>query len=344
MLKTAVVILNWNGKRHMEEFLGKVIRNTEKEGTRVIVADNGSTDGSVEWLKAEHPETRLILLDRNYGFTGGYNRALDQIDAEYYLLLNSDVETGKGWLEPMQEFMDTHPECAAAMPKVKSYHEKGRFEYAGASGGYIDMFGYPFCRGRILSRIENDNGQYDDIAEVFWASGVSLMVRADAYRQAGGLDEIFFAHMEEIDLCWRLKHLGYKIMAVPQSVIYHVGGGTLPNNSPQKLYLNYRNNLLMMYKNMPRAERHILLLIRKILDGASAAVYLLQGKVSFFKAVFRAHRDYYKLKHKVVRFDRQTSRYNRHGIYRGSIVLQFFLHKGKFEFSKIRHFRNTAKR
>lgn len=328
--------MNWNGKHYLEKFLDNVKAYTENEDTRVIIADNGSTDGSCEWLEQNHPDTRIIRLDRNYGFTGGYNRAIAQIDAPYCILLNSDVEVTKDWIKPMLHYMETHPECAATMPKVLSYGKREDFEYAGACGGYIDMFGYPFCRGRILSKIETDKGQYDSVREIFWASGVALMIRTSLYKELGGLDEAFFAHMEEIDLCWRIKHLGYSIAVIPSSVIYHVGGGTLPNNSPRKLYLNYRNNLLMMYKNLPPSERHIILFVRKVLDGMSAMVYLIQGNAAFFGSVLKAHRDYYRMKSKVTR-TKTTARYNRKGIYRGSIVFKFFAGRQSLRFDQIKN-------
>ena len=334
MKKTAVVILNWNGKKYLEMFFRTIVERTEKPGIEVIVADNGSTDDSVDWLKENFPSTRLILFDRNYGYTGGYNKALAQIEADYYVLLNSDVEVEDRWIDPLIDYLDAHPECAAAMPKVRSYYNRDDFEYAGACGGYIDMFGYPFCRGRILSSIEKDEGQYDSVQEVFWASGVALTIRAEVYHRLGGLDDNFFAHMEEIDLCWRIKLEGYTLVVVPDAVIYHVGGGTLPNNSPRKLYLNFRNNLLMMYKNLPTFNRHIILFIRKVLDGGSALVYLLTGNFGFFKAVFQAHMDYYKIRRKLV-VAKNKPKYNKAGIYKGSIVFRFFLSRCRLKFSQL---------
>lgn len=334
MIRIAIVILNWNGKKYLEQFLHKVKDRSKVPGTEIIVADNGSTDGSVEWLEQKHSDIKIIKFNSNHGFTGGYNKALKLIEAEYYVLLNSDAEVSDGWLEPMFRYMEEHHECAACMPKVKSYSNKSDFEYAGASGGYIDIFGYPFCRGRILSYIEKDSGQYDTPREVFWASGVALMIRSEIFHAVGGFDEIFFAHMEEIDLCWRIKHAGHTIMVIPQSEIYHVGGGTLPNNSPRKLYLNYRNNLLMLYKNLPDMNRHLILFIRKMLDGMSAIIYLFQGRYEFFKSVVKAHCDYYKLK-KAVSKTRTTPRYNNRGIYRGSIVLKFFMKDQKLRFDQI---------
>ncbi|MDR1129512.1 MAG: glycosyltransferase family 2 protein, partial [Prevotellaceae bacterium] len=249
--KTAIVILNWNGKHFLEKFLGKVfdsISDSDMQNTKIIVADNASTDDSVEWVNAACPRAELILLDKNYGFADGYNKALKQVDAEYYVLLNSDIEVTDGWLSPLTEYMDSNPTVAACAPKLRAFNNPEFFEYAGAGGGFIDKYGYIFCRGRILDSIEKDNGQYDNVMHVFWATGAALMVRAALFHRAGGLDGEFFAHMEEIDLCWRLQLMGYKISNVPESVVYHVGGGALPNNSPRKLYLNYRNNLMMMAK------------------------------------------------------------------------------------------------
>lgn len=335
--KTATVILNWNGKKYLEMFLGTLKSYTDSRISEIIIADNGSTDGSVEWMETMHPEIRVIKLDRNYGFTGGYNRALAQIDAEYFILLNSDVEVTPEWLEHMLDFMESHHECAAVMPKVKSYTDRNRFEYAGACGGFIDILGYPFCRGRILSNIEYDHGQYDNAREVFWASGVCLMIRSELYRSAGGLEESFFAHMEEIDLCWRLRNMGYSICIVPESVIYHVGGGTLPNNSPHKLYLNYRNNLLMMYRNLPAGKKGFIIFIRKCLDGLSALVYLIQGHRDFFDSVIKAHRDYGKMKNSMSILPVHAEKESRHRcMYRGSVVLHFFLKRCRLRFDDIK--------
>ena len=321
-MKTAVVILNWNGKDFLEKFLPGLILSasgTDREGeTEVIVADNASTDGSMEMMESRFPGIKTIRFDRNYGFTGGYNRALFQIDAEYFVLINSDIDVPADWLEPLVEWMDAHPECGICSPKLHAYDRRDMFEYAGAAGGYIDKFGYPFCRGRILKTVEKDTGQYDEPADVFWATGACLMIRASLYRKLRGLDERFFAHMEEIDLCWRAQLEGYKVTVVPYSTVYHIGGGTLPNNSPWKLYLNYRNNLLMLSNNLAytyalekiktqestpdaaasygisKASRTIF--TRMILDGCSAAVYLATFRFSYFKAVIKAHRDFRKLK------------------------------------------------
>ena len=299
-MKTAVVILNWNTKDFLEKFLPPLIESTEGLDAEVIVADSASTDASMEMMSEKFPKIRQIRLEKNYGFTGGYNRALALVDAEYYVLINSDIEVPKNWLSPLVEWMDTHPECGACGPKLHSWYDRDMFEYAGAAGGYLDRYGYPFCRGRVMSKIEKDTGQYDTPANVLWVSGACLMVRSSLWNSLGGLDDRFFAHMEEIDLCWRIQLSGFKVTVVPSSVVYHIGGGTLPKKSPYKLFLNYRNNLLMLENNLPktigrkRARRRIL--TRMILDGMSGIVYLITGKWESFKAVVKAHREYRKLR------------------------------------------------
>lgn len=328
--KVAVVILNWNGEHFLQRFLPILIDNTQVEGVEIVVADNGSTDGSLEILK-RFQSVRTILFDKNYGYTGGYNRALSQVEAQYYVLLNSDIEAPKGWLEPMIEFMDTNPNVAACAPKLLDYNRRQYFEYAGAAGGFIDLFGYPFCRGRILSEIEPDNGHYNNNIPIFWASGACMMVRSSCFWEAGGFDDDFFAHMEEIDLCWRIQNLGYAIFSVPSSVVYHVGGGTLPNNNPFKLYLNYRNNLLMLHKNLSLRALCVIIPIRVSLDLLSAFVYLINGKVSFMRSVFKAHRYYFSNLKKQNR-KRKLLKTRKNAIrYRGLILVDFFiLHRRKF--------------
>lgn len=331
MSKTAVVILNWNGKGFLEKFLPSVVEFSV--GADVWVADNGSTDGSIDFLREQFPTVNLLCFDRNYGFAGGYNKALEAIDAEYFVLLNSDVEVTADWLEPLTNYMDANPDVAACAPKLLAYSNKADFEYAGASGGFIDKFGYPFCRGRILGSIERDNGQYDDTRDVFWATGACLFVRSKLYAEAGGLDSDFFAHMEEIDLCWRLKNMGYRIAIVPQSVVYHVGGGTLPNNNPRKLFLNYRNNLFMLYKNLPDKGFHRTLIIRMILDGLSTGLYLTKLQFGFFGAVLRAHTAFYKaigilrIKREALQLSRKTEKHDE--CYNGSIVIDYYLRNKK---------------
>lgn len=299
-MKAAVVILNWNTKGFLEKFLPPLIESTEGLDAEVIVADSASTDGSMEMMSERFPEIRQIRLDGNYGFTGGYNRALAMVEADYYVLINSDIEVPKNWLFPLIDWMDTHPECGACGPKLRSWHNRDMFEYAGAAGGFIDRYGYPFCRGRVMNKIEKDTGQYDFPANVLWVSGACLMVRSSLWKRLGGLDGRFFAHMEEIDLCWRIQLEGFKVTVVPSSTVYHIGGGTLPKESPYKLFLNYRNNLLMLENNLPRtigrkkAMRRIR--TRMILDGLSGLIYLLTGKLESFKAVIKAHREYRNLR------------------------------------------------
>lgn len=301
-MKTAVVILNWNTRDYLERFLPALLASCEGRDARVIVADNASTDGSLELLSTAFPQVRQIPLDRNYGFTGGYNRALAQIEADYYVLLNSDIEVSPDWLGPLEDWMDSHPECGACGPKLHSFLDKDSFEYAGAAGGYVDRFGYPFCRGRVLKRVEKDKGQYDEPAGVLWVSGACLMTRSRLWKDTGGLDDRFFAHMEEIDYCWRLNLRGYSVNVVPQSVVYHLGGGTLPQNSPWKLQLNYRNNLLLLENNLAGTvggcRACLRITFRKILDCVSAGIYLLTGRKEYFNAVLKAHREYRELKKK----------------------------------------------
>lgn len=320
-MPVAVVILNWNGRHFLEKFVPVIMERTRvafqksalgstseyPDTAAIFVADNGSTDGSVEWIEWAYPhqEVRVIKFDKNYGFTGGYNRAFAEIEKmggafKYYLLLNSDVEVTEGWLEKMVSFMDKHPKAGICSPKVLWYDHPDRFEHAGACGGMLDRFYFPYCRGRVLSNVEQDHGQYDTPSEVFWASGTSFMIRSRIWQKLGGLDESFFAHMEEIDLCWRAKMQGWQVWVVPHSSIYHVGGGTLPNNSPRKLYLNFRNNLLMMYKNLPSRSRGRIIFSRMCIDGAIACIYLLTGKWSFFKSVINAHSDFGKMKKSMV--------------------------------------------
>lgn len=294
MVKTAVVILNWNGIRYLKMFLAQVIENTASDETAIYVADNGSTDGSPDWIASSHRDVRLIRLDKNYGFAGGYNLALKQIDARYYVLLNSDIEVTGGWLQPLVRHMDSNPDVASCQPKVLSYKRKDHFEYAGAAGGFIDRLGYPLCRGRILYEVEKDTGQYDSQADVFWSTGACMIVRSDAWAKCGGFDADFFAHMEEIDLCWRFHRLGYRVSYLPQSVIYHVGGGALPYNSPFKTFLNFRNSLFLLYKNLPDEKLSQTLLVRKMLDAVAALFFLFKGQFRSAWSVFKAHIDYYR--------------------------------------------------
>ena len=276
----------------LRRYLPSVVAHTT--GAKIIVADNGSTDDSLEVLRKEFPNVKTIVLDKNYGFAEGYNRAIEQVDSEYVVLLNSDVETPEGWLAPLLDYMETHPEIAAVQPKIRSWRQRDYFEHAGAAGGYVNRLGYPYCRGRVLWHVEQDKGQYDTIAEVDWTSGACMCVRTKVYKECGGLDASFFAHMEEIDLCWRMRNAGWKLACIPQSTVYHLGGGSLSYESPRKTYLNHRNNLLMIRKNM----RHPggVLFVRFFLDYAAALMYLMQGRWEACKAVFAARRDFHRMK------------------------------------------------
>lgn len=290
MKQTAVVILNYNGAGMLRRFLPSVIKYSPEAS--IYVTDNGSSDESCDVVRNEFPAVKLMVLDHNYGFAEGYNRALAQVDEEYAVLLNSDVEVTRGWLSPMTQFLDSNPEVAACQPKLLSFKQKDFFEYAGAAGGFIDKWGYTFCRGRIFNTVERDSGQYDDTTDVFWATGAALMIRNEVYKNNGGLDGRFFAHMEEIDLCWRLRSRGYRIACVPQSHVYHVGGATLKKENPQKTYLNFRNNLLMIYKNAPDCQLKKIMLFRKVFDNVAALKFLASGDYAAFKAVRKARRDF----------------------------------------------------
>lgn len=290
MKQTAVVILNYNGAGMLRRFLPSVIKYSPEAS--IYVADNGSSDESCDVVRNEFPAVKLMVLDHNYGFAEGYNRALAQVDEEYAVLLNSDVEVTRGWLSPMTQFLDSNPKVAACQPKLLSFKQKDFFEYAGAAGGFIDKWGYTFCRGRIFNTVERDSGQYDDTTDVFWATGAALMIRNEVYKNNGGLDGRFFAHMEEIDLCWRLRSRGYRIACVPQSHVYHVGGATLKKENPQKTYLNFRNNLLMIYKNAPDCQLKKIMLFRKVFDNVAALKFLASGDYAAFKAVRKARRDF----------------------------------------------------
>ena len=293
-MKVAVVILNYNGAEMLGRFLPSVIKFSPE--AEIVVADNASTDDSVALLAAGFPSVRVVKLDRNYGFADGYNKALEQVDAEYYLLLNSDVEVTQGWLAPLLSFMENNPKAVACQPKILAYNNNTHFEYAGAAGGFVDRYGYPYCRGRLFDTIEEDKGQYDDVCRVFWATGAAMMVRSGAFRGAGGFDGRFFAHMEEVDLCWRMLARGGEIYAVPGSKVYHVGGATLNKSNPRKTFLNFRNNLLMLYKNLPAAELRGVLRVRAVLDYVAALKFLLTGAWGDFKAVIRARREYIRMR------------------------------------------------
>lgn len=329
MIKTAVVILNWNGLEFLRMFLADVIKHSSGDDTRVWVADNGSTDGSAEWVADNFRNAGLLRLDSNFGFAGGYNRALEKIDARYYVLLNSDVGVTEGWLSPLVSYMDNNGETAACQPRILSWHNPGSFEYAGAAGGFIDRYGFTFCRGRIFDNVEKDSGQYDSRTDVFWVSGACMIIRAEAFRGCGGFDDDFFAHMEEVDLCWRLGYEGYRFACIPDSVVYHVGGGTLPYDSAQKTYLNFRNNLFLLYKNLPEKNFHRVLFVRKLFDGVAALVFALKGKFKSTIAVLRAHISYYKsigaLRRKREETKRRRVRQSVEPVMNKSIVFEFYI-------------------
>ena len=296
MKKVSVVILNWNGAAVLRSFLPSVVSCSTGDNVEVCVADNGSTDDSVAWVRENFPTVRLVLLPQNYGFAEGYNQALAQIDAEYVVLLNSDVEVTPHWLEPMVTYLDAHPEVAGCQPKLLSQKRKTEFEYAGGAGGYMDKYGYPFCRGRIFGDVEQDRGQYNEVVPVLWATGAALFIRREDYVKAGGLDARFFAHMEEIDLCWRLRNRGRGLVCVPQSVVYHVGAATLKKENPRKTFLNFRNNLLMLYKNLPEQELTGVMRMRAFLDLVAFAVFALKGDLSNAKAVWQARKEFKQMR------------------------------------------------
>jgi len=291
--KISIVILNWNGSGFLKRFLPSVVAHSE-EIAEVIVADNGSTDDSRAILESLFPTVTYLQLEQNFGFAEGYNKALQLIQNEYFLLLNSDVEVTKGWLDPLLKLMESDSTIGACQPKILSLNYPDEFEYAGAAGGFIDRFGYPFCRGRILQEIEKDHGQYDHSRTIFWASGACMMIRSSVWQECGGFDADFWAHMEEIDLCWRMQHLGFSVEFCPESIVYHLGGGTLNYNHPMKIYLNFRNNLYLLFKNLPTSQLVVKLPARIILDGLAALVFLLKGEFNAFGKVFSAHLKFYR--------------------------------------------------
>lgn len=332
-MKTAVVILNWNGKKFLKEFLPGVIENS-KGHAEVIIADNASSDGSMEYLQQYHPEIRIIRFDRNHGFATGYNLALEEIQADYYVLLNSDIQVTENWIPPVLELMEKDPLIAACQPKIRSFHEPEKFEYAGAAGGFIDRYGYPFCRGRLFQSVEDDHGQYDDTREVFWATGACMFVRAKCYHEVGGLDDHFFAHMEEIDFCWRLKNTGYKVMFCPGSIIYHIGGGTLPKNNARKTYLNIRNNIIMLYKNLEPDQLWKVFATRIVLDWIAAIKFLVDGGFKDMWAVARAHMHIIRNLQKLRKKREKIPHHRVSGIYWGNVVGEHYL-KGKKKFTDL---------
>jgi GT2 family glycosyltransferase len=336
MSHTAVVILNYNGEKLLQQFLPSVLRHSSE--AEVIVADNGSTDQSVGMLKKDFPEVRLILLPENYGFCGGYNRALEQVKADHYVLLNSDVEVTPGWLTPMIGLLDSDQTIAAVQPKILSYHHKTLFEYAGAAGGFIDAYGYPFCRGRIFDKVEEDRGQYADQRRIFWATGACMMIRAETYHQFGGLDEDFFAHMEEIDLCWKIHRTFRKVYYCGTSTVYHVGAGTLGYDSPRKTFLNFRNNLSLIFKHLNAGEVYYKLPLRLLLDWVASLVFLVKGKPQNALAVIKAHVHFIRnirrdLKKRKV-LQRAYPDYSRSEVFKNLIIVDYYL-RGRRSFDRI---------
>ena len=326
MTSVAVVILNFNGGELLRKFLPSIILYSGS--ARIVVVDNGSMDNSAQIVASEFPSVELIKIGTNLGFSGGYNQALKQIEADYSVLLNSDVEVTKGWLDPLIQVLDEHPEAAAVQPKLLAYHQKNYFEYAGAGGGLIDSLGYPFCRGRLFYKLEEDHGQYDDTCEIFWSSGACMMVRTRLFYELGGLDEDFFAHMEEIDLCWRLQRTGHKIFYVGSSVVYHVGGGTLSAANPHKTYLNFKNGLSLLFKNLPRTELMVKLPIRIVLDWIASLKFTLSGSLKDGQAVIKAHRHFFANWGREKTRRRQTSKFGYRKLpnqYRGLVVWDFFI-------------------
>lgn len=295
MMKIAVVILNWNGRALLERYIPQVVESTTYAGADIIVADNASEDDSVLYMRSAWSVCKLILLEKNYGFAGGYNRAIAQLgDYDAVVLLNSDVAPAKGWLEPMVEIMETDEMVVACGPKIKDDKDRKMFEYAGAAGGFVDMYGYPYCRGRVFEKVEEDLGQYDSNADCLWVSGAALMVRRKEYIECGGLDEEFFAHMEEIDLCWRLRNMGHRIVCVAESEVFHLGGATLNSANPRKTYLNFRNNLWMMIKNHTSKLWWLILFLRMVLDGIAGIKFVLGGQASHCWAIIKAHIDMWR--------------------------------------------------
>jgi GT2 family glycosyltransferase len=337
--KIAIVILNWNGEKLFPEFLPSIIEHSQGDNIEIIVADNGSSDNSLSFLKANFPSVTIMNLENNYGFAKGYNVALQQVEADYFVLVNSDVKVEKNWIMPCIKQFKKDEKIVAVQPKILSYYKPEYFEYAGAAGGFIDKYAYPFCRGRILDKVEKDENQYDKSSEIFWASGACLFLKAKAFKNAGGFDADFWAHMEEIDLCWRLKNQGFKIVYEPQSTIYHLGGGSLSYGDPRKIHLNFRNNLFMLFKNLPKNKFKRILLSRMVLDGVAAAKFLLGFELKAFGAVVKAHRDFYKnialLRKKRKELQKHITVIDHEQMFPKSIMWKFFIQK-KYKFSDLK--------
>jgi len=344
-LKTAIVILNWNGRDHLIKYLPFVIQHTPEEDCEIIVADNGSTDGSIQMLADQFPGCRIIELDQNYGFAGGYNKALEQVDAEIYCLLNSDVRVSAHWIEPVFDLFNSDEKIAAIQPKILSDRDWSRFEHAGAAGGFVDQFGYPFCRGRIMDVIEYDRGQYNYPTDIFWASGACLFIRSEVFKKAGGFDDDYFAHMEEIDLCWRLKNQGYRITFCPHSKVYHWGGATLEYNNPKKLFLNFRNSLWTLYKNYTGKNLTGIMFQRMMIDSFAIVKFAASLDFRNMSAIVSAHAAFYRSK-KRLREKRKALqvqvRIKKHPeMLLNSIVWEFFIHS-KRTFSKLKKFKKEV--
>lgn len=342
MKKVSVIILNWNGEQLLKQFLPSVVKYTSVEIADVVVADNGSTDNSLVLLKTEFPSVHIIELEKNYGFADGYNQAIAVVKTPYVVLLNSDVEVTQDWLLPLVEEVEQQADVVAVQPKILSWRDKTSFEYAGACGGYMDKYGYPFCRGRLLHVLEIDKGQYNSPADVLWTSGACMLVRRDVYVKVGGLDATFFAHQEEIDLCWLMRCRGYRLRCIPSSVVFHVGGGTLEAESPRKTFLNFRNNLLMLYKNLPEYALRRVMSTRRILDYIAAAKFLVSGYPSNAKAVYEARREFYRIKYRYesIRKANLEQRVVKQipEIMKGSLLVSFYL-KGMKRFSNLKFIR-----
>ena len=343
-MRIAVVILNWNTEDFLRKFLPGLIDSVSRvEGAGVVVADNASTDGSVGMVRELFPDVEMLVFERNLGFTGGYNEAFRILsqshpEMEYFLLINSDIEVGQTWLEPLVEWMDAHPDCGASAPKLHSWQQRDMFEYAGAAGGFIDRFGYPFCRGRLFDSVETDEGQYDDIADIHWATGACMVLRTKVFKECGGFDERFFAHNEEIDLCWRMRLYGYRICVVPQSVVYHLGGGTLPQGNPRKVYLNFRNNLTMLFKNLPDSELGKVMAMRFFLDRLAVFQCLCKRDLKGAKAILTARKDFAKWKSEYipVRKEIQSKAISSERMTMSFSVLFKYFFFGKKKYSQLR--------
>lgn len=334
MKTIAIVILNWNGRTMLERFMPSVVDYSHGQRfscggadfeSRVVVADNGSTDGSVEFLRDRYPQVELVRFDRNYGFADGYNRALREVQADYYVLLNSDVECTPRWLELLMQMFEADPAIAVAQPKLLMYDSRDTFEYSGAAGGFIDRYGYPFCRGRLFSSLEKDSGQYDDVCDIFWASGAAMVVKAEVWRQVGGLDGDFFAHMEEIDFCWRVHLAGWRVVYCPAATLFHVGGGTLPKSNPMKTQLNFRNNLSMLYKNLPAGRRNRVIALRIVLDWVAALKFLFEGHRDEFGAVLKAHREFRERRPQLAAKRQAVKPGSVPCVYQGRLLVDYYL-------------------